>query len=268
MAVDAVRSYLRPPLEFYTGLSTNPTKNWSKDLIKRGLCIDDTQYIQVYREIEERMLDRGILGLRLNTQRNKDRLEPVVSSVVARFRDTFQGIPEGWTARCLQAIAQKCTNNRRRRVGDRTEDREASSAGYPPRHLPCLLEYQARSTVLPTRHFGALLILATREDGPRSVTTTAFDLQACTPNPSEVTIADVKYLRFSRLLCEAMDYEAHKDTIWAVGIGETEARVNDERSLKAILQVAQTRGLRSVSFTLRRGRLESRKCLYIAGSAM
>ncbi len=42
MAVDAVRSYLRPPLKFYTGLSTNPTKNWSKDLIKRGLYIDDT----------------------------------------------------------------------------------------------------------------------------------------------------------------------------------------------------------------------------------
>lgn len=262
MAVDAVGGYLRPPLEFYTGSATNPTKNWSKDLIKRGLCIDDTQYVQVYREIEERMLDGGILGLRLNTQRNKDRLEPILLLVVARFQDTFQGIPEGWIARCLQAIAQKCTNNRRRRVGDRTEDREAYNASRLPTHLFCPLEPGSGSTILQVKHFGALLILVTREDGPRSVTTTTFDLQGCKPNPGEVAICDVKYSRFNKLLREAMDYEAHKDTIWAVGLGETEARINGEQSLKAILQVAQTRGLRSVSFTLRRGRIEGRKCLY------
>lgn len=57
-----------------------------------------------------------LLGQRLNTIHNKIRLQQVFSKMDSRFPNIFKDIPVLWKEKCLTALAQKCTHNKRRRL--------------------------------------------------------------------------------------------------------------------------------------------------------
>ncbi len=57
-----------PSPSFYT---KNRPKNWSKEFIKAGLCVDDVVYARLYVAMEVKMTQQNLLRLKLNTRQNK-----------------------------------------------------------------------------------------------------------------------------------------------------------------------------------------------------
>src|SRR5579871_6845927 len=91
-------------------------KNWDLTLIKTGLKVDDSGYNTIYAALEEELINKNLLGLKLNTVAMKRQLEYVLENVIQRFPDIFDSIPSMWTRNCLEALARKCNTNKRRRL--------------------------------------------------------------------------------------------------------------------------------------------------------
>ncbi len=86
-------------------------KNWSIDLIQRGLHINEDLYTTIYTAIEAEISSHNILGNKLNHIRIKNELQNIFTNIQCRFPMTFENIPAVWQDKCLTAIAQKCNHN-------------------------------------------------------------------------------------------------------------------------------------------------------------
>ena len=95
-------------------------KNWSTQLIKTGLRIDQPTYDAIYTAVEHEMASRDLLGKRLNTIPHKLELKRTASAILIQFPSVFDDIPETWRARCLGALARKCNYNQKRRTATKT----------------------------------------------------------------------------------------------------------------------------------------------------
>ncbi len=96
------------PARFYECVDR---KNWSIELIQRGLHIDDNLYTVIYTAVEEEMSSHNILGNKLNHIRVKNVLHIIFANIQHRFPTTFENIPDTWQEKCLAVIAQKCNYN-------------------------------------------------------------------------------------------------------------------------------------------------------------
>jgi len=56
-------------------------KNWSVNIIQRGLHIDDRLYTTIYTKMESEIKTRKILGSKLNTIRAKQELRHIFSEI-------------------------------------------------------------------------------------------------------------------------------------------------------------------------------------------
>ena len=66
------------PTDFYTCIDR---KNWSIDIIQRGLHIDDVLYTTIYTAMELEMESRNILGSKLNNIGTKRALQLMFTKI-------------------------------------------------------------------------------------------------------------------------------------------------------------------------------------------
>ncbi len=78
------------PARFYEYVDQ---KNWSIDLIQRGLRINEDLYTTIYTVIEAEMSSYNILGNKLNHIRIKNELQNIFTNIQHRFPTTFENIP-------------------------------------------------------------------------------------------------------------------------------------------------------------------------------
>jgi hypothetical protein len=103
------------PLGFYENIDW---KNWTVQIIQRGLYISNDVYASICTVMEKQMSSHKVLGLHLKQSGIKEKLQSIFINIIERFLETFEDIPDTWREKCLTAIAQKCNYNmRRRRVG-------------------------------------------------------------------------------------------------------------------------------------------------------
>ena len=69
-------------------------KNWSTDLIKTGLRIDDVVYTSIYTAVEAKMVELGLLGQKLNTTSAKGMLHQVFTGLNKQFQAVLVDIPQ------------------------------------------------------------------------------------------------------------------------------------------------------------------------------
>ena len=100
------------PLSFYKNIDR---KNWTVEIIQRGLYISNDVYTSICTVIEKEMSLHKVLGLLLKQPDVKKKLQPIFINIIKRFPETFENIPNVWREKCLTAIAQKCNYNMRRR---------------------------------------------------------------------------------------------------------------------------------------------------------
>src|SRR6266436_10049493 len=105
------------PSEFYENIDR---KNWTVNIIQRGLRINNKLYTTIYTAIETEMRSQNILGHKLNQSLVKKQLKLILANIILRFSTTFDAIPLLWREKCLMAIAQKCNYNMRRSIRHRT----------------------------------------------------------------------------------------------------------------------------------------------------
>jgi hypothetical protein len=100
------------PLSFYENIDR---KNWTVEIIQRGLYISNNTYASIYIVMEKEMRSYEVLGLLLKQPVVKKKLQPIFTFIIQRFPATFKNIPCAWREKCLTAIAQKCNYNMQRR---------------------------------------------------------------------------------------------------------------------------------------------------------
>ena len=79
--------------EFYENIDR---KNWTVNVIQRGLRINNELYTTIYTAIETEMRSQNILGHKLNQHLVKKQLKLILANIILRFSTTFDDIPLLW----------------------------------------------------------------------------------------------------------------------------------------------------------------------------
>ncbi|KAI9840207.1 MAG: hypothetical protein M1837_001835 [Sclerophora amabilis] len=211
-------------------------KNWSTDLIKTGLDIDQAAYVEIYRVLETEMSKRDILGTKLNTITTKDLLQQSFAAVTRRFPDVFGGIPQPWKVRCLKAIAQRCNYNDRRRLSRDEHLRPTQQSTNPPKDHPGMTN---RVSDEPLHGGGGRLssaaIYIQRAGGQKTIVCRIRDL-VDSQKKTDVAVDDLSFETFVSILNEDVGFDGTQHVIFYRSIRGEDVEIVGGRSWKAALE--------------------------------
>ena len=242
------------PISLSSVYEAHATKNWSVKFICLGLKINEISYSDIYSTMEQGLADIQMLGLRLNEVRNRSRLDQVFRNVIETFPTVFTGIPEPWQSRCLSAIAQKCNNNRKRRVLDRTTTSaqiesvahrlKSTNTRRPSKEGP---ELVARNSLV----FGTVQTEVVCEgDGREMLCGCRYFTAGSTPD-DKITSTDLDFSLFTGVLSEDIGFDPTKHGIFYCNSRGREMEVLTERTWRATIDEMYTEGLNRFYFTIR-----------------
>src|SRR6266436_2582424 len=78
------------PLGFY---ENTDRKNWTVEIIQRGLHISNDTYASICTVMEKEMRSQEVLGLLLKQPIVKKKLQPIFTQIIQRFPATFEKFP-------------------------------------------------------------------------------------------------------------------------------------------------------------------------------
>jgi len=236
------------PTDFYKCIDR---KNWSIDVIRRGLQIDDVLYTTIYTTMELELESRNILGSKLNNIGTKRALQLMFTKIQQSFPAVFENIPATWREKCLVALAQKCNYNKRRRLTRSRSPRPLADGTYTntPKSLPSpsRLESQYQST--HTRSLETITVLIRRVEGGQSTICRMQDFIQEGPN-NNISIDNLAFGQFVTVLQEDIKFDSSRDAISYSCAGDITVPIANERSWKAAMGEMYTRGLDRFMFNI------------------
>ena len=78
--------------------------------------ITDTQYKTIYNAVEDAMQASGLLEKPLNTKQKKNELYKAITHLYTQFHSIFTDLTDADKERYIQAVAQRCNYNKKRRI--------------------------------------------------------------------------------------------------------------------------------------------------------
>jgi hypothetical protein len=236
------------PTTFYECIDR---KNWSIDIIQRGLQIDDRLYTAIYTTIESQMKSRDILGSKLNTIRAKQQLLHVFAEVRLTFPAVFENIPEAWCEKCFTALAQKCNYNKRRRITRSRSPKSSINSTYldSSDSLTSPPQAQGRNPSTRTQALEANTVLVKRfeagqsgfEEGQSTICRMQDFVREGIHN--NISLDDLVYNQFITVLQEDIMFDPVRDVISYCCTDDTIVPIRNERSWKAAIGEMYAKGL-------------------------
>jgi hypothetical protein len=234
------------PLSFYENIDR---KNWTVEIIQRGLHISNDTYASICTVMEKEMRSHEVLGLLLKQPVVKKKLQPIFTYIIQRFPAIFENIPCAWREKCLTAIAQKCNYNmRRRRVRSvspvHITDVEAQgrlgspalmSDAVDPRPSKCL------------RSLDTITVHTIMVAGGKYSICRLLDLARKEPI-DPLTIESLAYEQFIAVLREDIQFDTVKHTISYRYAKDIVVPISNERSWKAAIVDMHMQGMERLMF--------------------
>jgi hypothetical protein len=238
-----------PPAAFYERIDQ---KNWSVDIIRRGLQIDDRLYSTIYAAVESEMKSRNVLGFKLNTIRAKQELHHVFAKVRQNFPSVFENIPGPWCEKCFFALAQKCNYNKRRRITNSRLPNSSTNGTRPdsPESQPSPPQLEGQYRSLRAQALEATTVLVRRVEGQQSTICRMQDFVQEGLHKN-ISVDDLVYAQFITVLQEDIKFDPAKDTVSYCGIDDIAVPIRNERSWKAAIVEMYTKGLPRFVFDIK-----------------
>jgi hypothetical protein len=211
-------------------------KNWTVDIIQRGLCINDDLYTTIYTTMEAEMSLHNLLGNKLNQTNVKKKLHIISANIQQRFPTTFENIPDAWREKCLFAIAQKCNFNARRRATRSgspcclTDSGGRDAAGS----LPMQSEPEGKQLSTRPRVLDTITVLISMVEGGQSTICRVRDFIGGESSDS-ITVESLAFDQFITVLQEDIQFDTAKHSISYSCTKDITVPIANERSWKAAI---------------------------------
>jgi hypothetical protein len=243
-------------------------KNFSVKIIKKGLNISDDEYAAIYLTLEKELARLNLLDQKLNTLINKQQLQRAFATLRNEYPHTFDGVPQEWKDKCLTALAQKCTHNMRRRApGDRYHPPQYRSASHPffssvdtaaaseSYITPCSLrpdQSSMRSKAGPSfnQSFGDIKVFIQSTARGTSTIRRPRDLAAPVTMERDITVDDLQFARFLKVLKEDIAYNDAEDIIVYKCDDENLVAITNEEAWRAALDEMYLKGSSRFTFSV------------------
>src|SRR6266436_9683048 len=234
------------PLGFY---ENTDRKNWTVEIIQRGLHISNDTYASICTVMEKEMRSQEVLGLLLKQPVVKKKLQPIFTQIIQRFPATFEKIPHAWREKCLIAIAQKCNYNmRRRRV--RSESPGHITAAGPQGRLRSPAPTSDAVGPSPSKCLRALDTITVHTSmvaGGRYSICRLLDL-ARKESMEPLTIESLAYDQFLTVLREDIQFDTVQHTVSYRYAKDIIVPIGNERSWKAAIVDMHIQGMERFMF--------------------
>jgi hypothetical protein len=234
------------PLSFYENIDR---KNWTVEIIQRGLQISNDAYISICTIMEKEMSSHKVLGLLLKQPGVKKKLQPIFINIIERFPETFENIPNVWREKCLTAIAQKCNYNMRRRRGGSVSPAHIAEVEAPGQLGSPALKSDAIGPS-PSKYLRALDTITVHTSmvaGGRYSICRLLDL-ARKESIEPLTIESLVYDQFLTILKEDIQFDTVQHTISYRYAKDVRVPIGNERSWKAAIMDMHIQGMERFMF--------------------
>ena len=233
-------------------------RNWDLKLIKTGLRVDNVGYHAIHAALEEELVNQVLFGLWLNTVARKRQLERVLENVIQQFPHIFNSTLSTWTRKCLEALARKCNTNKRRRRPSANSQVPINSECHatwsdrlsppPPQFIPP--RPPSKCTTLANNHFGNTMVFVRWNIGNQSTIFRPLDLILEDKELKDISVADLWFDIFVKMLQEEMAYDKERDIIIYQCSNEDKVEIKTERAWRAALSEMFSRGSSRFTFDL------------------
>ena len=231
-----VPSLPTPPTTFYA--NDNP-KNWTVEVISRGLMVEETGCKEIRLVLKRAMEKRHLIGNSLSAPHNEVKLKEALKEMEVEFPLVFRSdIPRQWLESCKLGMARKISytythacNRRQRKISpaDVSEDPEiATSTPQPQTFGNSTFYVESRKTQINT-------IIS-----PEEITRTQ--------NPPQLVLIDeIDFDMFTNILRQDKLLNTTKDRImWRMGNKDIE--IDHSRKFKVAARTMYKEGRNPISF--------------------
>jgi hypothetical protein len=223
--------------------------------------ITDTQYKTIYDAVEDAMQASGLLEKPLNTKQKRNELYNATTHLYTQFHSIFTDLTDADKERYIQAVAQRCNHNKKRRI----EHKHAEPS--PSKHSQKSLEdpiagltadgtTEKWQRVVET--FGATIIYVKRF--PDTGVSTCVRLRDLLPEGKSMDNISVDKLVFSTFedtLKQDVGFKKDYDVLMYVFRSGDRQKVTSERIWKTIIDHAFTLSLNFINFTIEQNHLST-----------
>jgi hypothetical protein len=234
------------PLSFYENIDR---KNWTVEIIQRGLHISNDVYTSICTVMEKEMSSHKVLGLLLKQPDVKKKLQPIFINIIEHFPETFENIPNVWREKCLTAIAQKCNYNMRRRRRGSVSPAHITEVEAPGQ-LGSPVPTSDAIGSSPSKYLRALDTITVHTSmvaGGRYSICRLLDLTR-KESIEPLTIESLVYDQFLTILKEDIQFDTVQHTISYHYAKDVRVPIGNERSWKAAIMDMHIQGMERFMF--------------------